>query len=70
MSRSWYSLGLSSNHYSQVRPVRCPDANWALNGFFPISLPNAEAWDQDDIGELAIVARRLWPRVQAHARND
>jgi DNA-directed RNA polymerase specialized sigma24 family protein len=39
---------------------------WVLSDF----LANAEAWDQDDIGELAIVARRLWPRVQAHARNE
>ena len=39
---------------------------WVLSDF----LANAEAWDQDDIGELAIVARRLWPRVQAHALNE
>ena len=39
---------------------------WVLSEF----LANAEAWDQDDIGELAIVARRLWPRVQAHARKE
>jgi len=39
---------------------------WVLSDF----LANAEAWDQDDIGELAIVARRLWPRVQAHARKE
>ena len=39
---------------------------WVLSAF----LVNAEAWDQDDIGELAIVARRLWPRVQAHARKE
>ena len=39
---------------------------WVLSDF----LANAEAWDLDDIGELAIVARRLWPRVQAHARKE
>ena len=39
---------------------------WVLSDF----LANAEAWDQDDIGELAIAARRLWPRVQAHARKE
>src|SRR5208282_3178339 len=39
---------------------------WVLSEF----LANAEAWDQDDIGELAIVACRLWPRIQAHARKE
>src|ERR1035437_11064163 len=39
---------------------------WVLSAF----LANAEAWGQDDVSELAIVARRLWPRVQAHARKE
>ena len=39
---------------------------WVLSA----SLANAEAWSQDDVSELAIVARRLWPRVQAHARKE
>jgi|SRR5271169_2024292 len=39
---------------------------WVLSEF----LANADAWDQDDIGELANVARRLWPRVQVHARKE
>ena len=39
---------------------------WVLSAF----LANAEAWGQDDVSELAIVARRLWPGVQAHARKE
>jgi len=39
---------------------------WVLSAF----LATAEAWGQDDVSELAIVARRLWPRVQAHARKE
>jgi RNA polymerase sigma factor (sigma-70 family) len=39
---------------------------WVLSA----SLAKAEAWDQDDLSELAIVARRLWPGVQAHARKE
>jgi RNA polymerase sigma factor (sigma-70 family) len=39
---------------------------WVLSA----SLAKAEAWDQDDLSELAVVARRLWPGVQAHARKE
>ena len=39
---------------------------WVLSAF----LQNAEARGQDDISELAIVACRLWPRIQAHARKE
>ena len=39
---------------------------WVLSTF----LANAEARSQDDVSELAIVARRLWPRIQAHARKE
>lgn len=39
---------------------------WVLSA----SLANAEAWGQDDLSELAIAARRLWPRVQAQARKE
>jgi DNA-directed RNA polymerase specialized sigma24 family protein len=39
---------------------------WVLSAF----LQNTEARGQDDVSELAIVARRLWPRVQAHARKE
>jgi DNA-directed RNA polymerase specialized sigma24 family protein len=39
---------------------------WVLSA----SLANAEARGQDDVSELAIVARRLWPGVQAHARKE
>ena len=39
---------------------------WVLSAF----LTNAEAWGQDDVSELALVARRLWPRIQAHARKE
>ena len=39
---------------------------WVLSA----SLANAEAWGQDEVSELAIVARRLWPGVQAHARKE
>jgi hypothetical protein len=39
---------------------------WVLSAF----LQNAEARGQDDVSELAIVACRLWPRIQAHARKE
>jgi len=39
---------------------------WVLSAF----LPNAGAQGPDDVSELAIVARRLWPRIQAHARKE
>ena len=39
---------------------------WVLSAF----LQNTEARGHDDVSELAIVARRLWPRVQAHARKE
>ena len=39
---------------------------WVLSAF----LPNAGARGQDDVSELALVARRLWPRIQAHARKE
>ena len=39
---------------------------WVLSAF----LANAEARGQDDVSELAIVACRLWPRIQAHARKE
>jgi len=39
---------------------------WVLSAF----LSSAEARSQDDVSELAIVARRLWPGVQAHARKE
>jgi hypothetical protein len=38
---------------------------WVLSVF----LSRTEPPIQDDICELTIVARRLWPRVQAHARK-
>ena len=43
---------------------------WGPEWVLSASLANAEAWGHDDISELAIVARRLWPRVQAHARKE
>ena len=39
---------------------------WVLSAF----LSNTGRRSQDDVSELAIVARRLWPRVQAHARKE
>ncbi len=39
---------------------------WVLSAF----LSSADARSQDDVSELAIVARRLWPGVQAHARKE
>jgi len=39
---------------------------WVLSAFLPI----AGARGHDDVSELAIVARRLWPRVQAHAGKE
>lgn len=39
---------------------------WVLSAF----LQNAEARGQGDISELAIVAQRLWPRIQAHAHKE
>lgn len=39
---------------------------WVLSAL----LPNAEAGSHDDVSELAIVARLLWPGVQAHARKE
>src|ERR1700688_4434167 len=38
---------------------------WVLSSFIPpIAAP------QHEISELIVVARRLWPRVQAHARRE
>jgi|ERR1700730_2133884 len=38
---------------------------WVLSRFIsPVPGP------QDEISELVVVARRLWPRIQAHARRD
>ena len=39
--------------------------DWVLSAFLPTTKPRTE-----DISELAIVARHLWPRVQAHARKE
>jgi DNA-directed RNA polymerase specialized sigma24 family protein len=39
--------------------------DWVLSAFLPATKPRTE-----DISELAIVARHLWPRVQAHARKE
>ena len=38
---------------------------WVLSSFIP---PNAAP--QHEISELIVVARRLWPRVQAHAYRE
>jgi hypothetical protein len=38
---------------------------WVLSSFIPpIAAP------QHEISELIVVARRLWPRVQAHAHRE
>lgn len=39
---------------------------WVLSAF----LPHTEERIQDELSELIIVARRLWPRVLAHARKE
>jgi len=39
---------------------------WVLSAF----LSNTGRLNQDHVSELAIVARRLWPRVQSHARKE
>ena len=39
---------------------------WVLSAF----LSNTGRPSQDHLSELAIVARRLWPRVQSHARKE
>jgi hypothetical protein len=39
---------------------------WVLSAF----LSNTRRPGQDHVSELAIVARRLWPRVQSHARKE
>jgi DNA-directed RNA polymerase specialized sigma24 family protein len=39
---------------------------WVLSAF----LSNTGRLGQDQVSELAIVARRLWPRVQSHARKE
>jgi DNA-directed RNA polymerase specialized sigma24 family protein len=38
---------------------------WVLSSFI-----SPLAGSQDEISELVVVARRLWPRIQAHARRE
>lgn len=39
--------------------------DWVLSAFLPSTKPRP-----DDVSELAVVARHMWPRVQAHARKE